>query len=91
MSLIKGSFHHVPIAEVPNNWTPYTIDLQSIFSIGGRSHKFDVQTQIFNGKRFVRPVKPYMVAEFEELFGLGLACKGFSTDICVDVTLLNLQ
>lgn len=68
----------VKIATEELEWTEGVIIQHHLH---GRDHTYDVRfARAPNNETYCRPVKPYEVHEFEEMFGFGSHCTGFSTD-----------
>ena len=86
--IIKGNFFNINYSSLPSNlnWHKKTLFSDSIHTLGISKHEFDVFYTKYNDRIYIKPIKPYMSAEFETLFGLGLSCSGFNKNITVDIT-----
>lgn len=63
-------------------WNPYTI------SFGIEPHKsFDLYVFIDEKKKvFMKPMRPYLSAEFETLFGFSIGCANYDESKVVQIT-----
>ena len=70
------------VTTVPDGtWVPYII----AFDIEFHKH-FELNVLVDNEIVYFKPIKPYCVGEFEELFNFGISCKNYDENKVIMVT-----